>query len=122
MNEPVSNARGPLLARLTSLTAQLMDLHDVRAETVLMKLDRNAAAIAELRERLLAVVPFAVPSFDAAVHADEFRRLVGRDDADAVFDELNRRTARLLGIKCVVATTLHDSGAPGPPTPTGVPR
>lgn len=120
----VSNLGFFVIARLTTLAAHLMDLHHVSAQTVLDKLTDDDELIGEIKG-LLAQLPPAAAIFDSVVDPRFFADLVhaGDDDSPTVFDELNRRAAHLVAVKCLVATRIGEGDTQGhwPPPPDDPP-
>lgn len=117
-----------LVARLTTLTAHLMDRDDVSASSTLRKLDADRDLIAEARERLIQSRIDALEAFDSAFAACPFDQLANTSDdrSKLVYDELQERAAMLLAIKCLVATTQFDDTTaddwpPHAPPPTAGP-
>jgi hypothetical protein len=112
----LSNAAFSLVARLTTLTAHMMDLKDVSASSALKKLEGDARLIDTVRHQIGAAgLDKASELFDLAIDPETLRKLAGgrsTDRSPAVYLELNKRAALLLAVKCLVATALRKGDAP----------
>ncbi|HEX6704958.1 MAG TPA: hypothetical protein VF169_09380 [Albitalea sp.] len=109
----LSNLAFALIARLTTLTAHLMDMHEVTLESVLEKLHGDVGLRDELERRLEAVnLHPAAQALHSALDPARFEALKNAT-SEELFAELNECAATLLAIKCQIATTLRDGSAPG---------
>lgn len=105
-----------LVARLTTLASHLMDRRDVSAGSTFDKLANESELINDVRRLLQESKLDLLPHFDSAVDPKPFDTPDRNNDRSHwVFDELQKRAAVLLAIKCLVATQLEGDSPEWPP-------
>lgn len=123
--EKLSDLAFSLVARITTLSAHLMDLKDVGVSSVIDKLSRNAGLIDQIQHALMALdTKEALALFLRAVDPEPFLswQKAKRDEhLPELFVELNRRAAGLLATKCLVASQVEGEDPNWPPAKAAAP-
>jgi hypothetical protein len=119
----LSDAAFVLIARLGTLRVHLMDLHEVTLDSVLAKLEKQDLALiraiaeqleqAELKDELARLMQ----AVDIAPFQAWKDQGVSQTDP-ALYEELSRRAALLIGVECAVAHQVDGESDDWPPQAT----